>query len=602
MKNFFLFLFVSCCLFPQLLISQKFETSFDQPGTDIGRDVIELSDGTFVIAGITTSYSYGGNDMIVTKTTAAGAILWSKNFGGSGDDGGKVVFTGPNDDIFVGGYTTNSTNKEGFLVKLTTNGAVIWIKTFGGVLADEFTCGGYKSGKVYLCGNTSSAGAGNSDIWFLKTDTAGTIIQNKTLGTAGAEIANKFTFTSDNNIAVAGKTSGIGTNTVYVAKFNLSGDSLWTRSYDLSNNSNTSYIPEAFGITDLTNQQLLVTGQGWDVGNYPSTFHLRIDLNGSTIYTKWTTLLSDFGTDVCAGKNGSYYLVINYCNFGCRIVLKKFDMTGAETLYTGYQYPGGNSYGNFSYPFRVKPTGNSRLLITGNSDLKNNNSDLYIAKLDSNGVAYTTPAPVITYTGSLSFCQGGSVLLKVPSGYTRYSWGKTNQNQLSYLNTDNDSLVVTSSGSYFCTMWNSSGMRTTAMVTVNVTANPTATITAASSIYYCSNGNDSLKLTATTGFTTYQWKMNGVNLPGATTNIHYAKTTGSYSVQVTNACGTFTTTGTNVNSNYVPSPYIYCTGDCYSSAGTNCISPGTIYTDNFPGATYLWTVNGSPIFCRREYH
>ena len=206
MKNFFLSLLVGFCLFPQFLSAQKFETSFDQPGTDIGRDVIELSDGNYVITGITTSYSNGGNDLIVTKTTAAGAILWSKNFGGPGDDGGKVVFAGPNDDLFVGGYTTNGTNKDGYLIKLTTNGAVIWTKTFGGALSDEFTCGGYKSGKVYLSGLTSSAGAGNSDIWFLKTDTAGVIIQNKTLGTTGADLANEFTFTSDNNIAVAGKT------------------------------------------------------------------------------------------------------------------------------------------------------------------------------------------------------------------------------------------------------------------------------------------------------------------------------------------------------------------------------------------------------------
>lgn len=596
MKNFFLSLLVGYCLLPQFLSAQKFETSFDQPGTDMGRDVIELSDGTYVITGITTSYSNGGNDLIVTKTTAAGAILWSKNFGGPGDDGGKVVFAGPNNDLFVGGYTTNGTNKEGYLIKLTSNGAVIWTKTFGGALSDEFTCGGYKSGKVYLCGLTSSTGAGNSDIWFLKTDTAGVIIQNKTLGTSGADLANNFTFTSDNNIAVAGKTSGLGTKTVYVVKFNLSGDSLWTRSYDLSNNSNTNYIPEAFGITELSNQQLLVTGQGWDVGNYPSTFHMRLDLNGTTVYTKWTTLLSDLGTDVCAGKNGSYYLVINYCNFGCRTVLKKFDNTGTETLYTGYQYPGGNSYGNFSYPYRVKPISNSRLLITGSSNLKNNNSDIYLAKLDSNGVAYTTTTPSITATGSLSFCQGGSVLLKVPSGYTRYSWGKTNQNQLSYMNIDNDSLVVTTSGSYFCTMWNSAGMRTTAMVNVNVTANPTATITAASSANYCSNGNDSLKLTATTGFTSYQWKLNGNNIAGATSNIYYAKSSGSYSVQITNSCGTSTTNGFTVNTNYVPMPYFFCSGDCFSSSGNNCITPGTISADYYPNASYLWTVNGSPYF------
>lgn len=596
MKNFILLVSLFSWLLPQQLKAQKFETSFDQPGTDIGHDVIELSDGSYVIAGITTSYSFGGNDLIVTKTTASGAILWSKNFGGPGDDGGKVIFSGPNDDIFVGGYTTNGTNKEGFLVKLTTNGALIWTKTFGGALADEFTGGGYKSGKVYLCGNTSSAGAGNSDIWFLKTDTAGAIIQNKTLGTTGADVANKLTFTSDNNIAVAGKTSGLGSNTVYVAKLNLSGDSLWTRSYDLSNSTITNYIPEAFGLTELSNQQLLITGQGWDVGNYPSTFHLRLDLNGSTIYTKWTTLLSDLGTDVCAGKNGSYYLVINSCNFGCRIVLKKFDNTGTETLYTGYQYPGGNSYGNFSYPYRVKPISNSRILITGNSNLKNNNADIYLAKLDSNGVAYTTSAPAITYTGSLSFCQGGSVLLKVPSGYTRYSWGKTNQNQLSYMNIDNDSLTVTTSGSYFCTMWNSAGMRTTAMVNVTVTANPSATITAATSANYCSNGNDSLKLTATTGFSGYQWKFNGNNIAGATSNIYYAKTTGSYSVQVNNACGTTTTNGFSVNTSYVPTPYFFCSGDCFSSSGNSCITPGTISADYYPNTSYLWTVNGTPYF------
>lgn len=596
MKNFVVSLMMSCWLLPQLVLAQRFENSYDQPGTDNGRDVIELSDGTYVIAGITNSYSYGGNDMIVTKTSAAGAILWSKNFGGPGDDGGKVIFSGPNDDIFVGGYTTNGTNKEGFLVKLTTNGAVIWSKTFGGALSDEFTGGGYKLGKVYLCGNTSSAGAGNSDIWFLKTDTAGTIIQNKTLGTTGSEVANRLTFTSDNNIAVAGRTSGFGTNTVYVAKFNLSGDSLWTRNYDLSNSTNTNYVPEAFGITELSNQQLLITGQGWDVGNYPSTFHLRLDLNGATVYTKWTTLLSDLGTDVCAGKNGSYYLVISTCNFGCRIVLKKFDINGTETLYTGYQYPGGNSYANFAYPYRVKSISNSRLLITGNSELKNSNQDIYLAKLDSNGVAYTTNAPAITYTGSLSFCQGGSVLLKVPSGYTRYSWGRTNQNQLTYMNVDNDSLTVTTSGSYFCTMWNSAGMRLTAMVTVNVTANPTATITAATSANFCANGTDSVKLTATAGFTTYQWKLNGSNISGATTNIYYAKTSGTYSVQITNACGTSTTSGFNVNANYVPTPTIFCSGDCYASTGTNCISPGMIYTDNFAGVSYLWTVNGSPYF------
>ena len=173
MRNFYSIL---ACLFlflPIDLSAQKFEYSYDFPGSDAGNDVAELSDESIITVGLSNSYGAGGNDMMVMKTSSSGTLLWIKYFGGTGDDGGNAVTIGANDEIYCAGYTTIGTNREGFLVKLGSNGNLIWSKNFGGTGADEFRDITNKAGNFYLVGNTASAGAGAKDMWFLKTDADG---------------------------------------------------------------------------------------------------------------------------------------------------------------------------------------------------------------------------------------------------------------------------------------------------------------------------------------------------------------------------------------------------------------------------------------------
>ena len=422
MKNFFIPIAIVLSALFSSSPAQKFESSYNLPGNELGNDIAELSDGSIVTVGQSTSYGAGLNDMFVMKTTSSGSLLWIKYFGGSGEDAAKALTIGPNDEIYAAGFKTVGSLKDGMLVKLDANGVALWTKTFGGAGADEITDIGYRGNRLYMTGYTASAGAGAKDIWFLKTDTAGNSIQNKTHGYSADEEANTLTFTADGNMVVAGRTASFTGFNVYTVKFNLSGDTLWTRKFNLYLNGGNSTVPSARGIAELTDQNLVMTGFGSDgIGNYPSAFHLRLDANGNTVYLKWSNLLSEGGLDVAAGKSGSYYLLISYGNFGERIVLKKFNQAGVETLYKNYQYPGGNSYAYFSEPTRLRVISGARLLITGGSYLHENNRDVYIAKLDSGGVAYTSVAPVITSSGSLSFCAGGSVILKVTPDYTRYS-------------------------------------------------------------------------------------------------------------------------------------------------------------------------------------
>ncbi len=597
MKIFSLYLSLFCCLVLTATKAQKYENAFILPGTESGKDVAELSDGSIVTVGISNSYGSGGNDMFVMKTNVSGAILWIRYFGGTGDDGGLTVAVSPQDEIYAAGYKTTGTNKDGFIVKLNAGGGTIWTKTYGTGTTDEIRDCGFKSNRLYFAGTTNGAGAGGLDVWFLKTDTAGTIIQNKTLGTTGNEVANTCTFTADGNFAIGGQTSGYNDSTVYVAKFNLSGDSIWTRHYDLRAASNTATVA-ARGIAELSTQELIVTGIGWDgSGGYSSTFHLKLNSGGSTVYLRWTSLIADDGSDVVAGKNGAYYLFINYCNFGCRANLLKFDNGGNQLLSVQYGYPGGSSYAAFTEAGRIRSISGGKLLLTGTSSLYNYNSDLFMARVDSNGVAYTTPAPVIAAVGSTTVCSGNSVLLKAPAGYTNYSWAKMLQGNIAHLKIDNDSIYANASGSYFCVCWTGNSYRISNLITVTVTPAPVTTVTASGAKSFCAAGGDSVILSVpSAASTTYQWRLNDAAIAGATTNSYVAKTSGSYTVAVTNSCGTSVSTISDINASSIQPFAVTCGGNCFSGPGSCAGVTSDLSVPSYNNASYYWSVSGNPYF------
>lgn len=577
--------------------AQKYENTYILPGTESGKDVAELSDGSIITVGISNSYGAGGNDLFVMKSNVSGAVLWVRYFGGTGDDGGLAVVVSPENEIYAAGYKTTGTNKDGFVVKLNAGGATIWTRTYGAGTADEIRDGGLRNARLYFVGSTNGAGAGGNDTWFLKTDTAGTIIQNKTLGTSGSDVANALAFTTDGNVAIAGQTSGYNDSTVYVAKLNLSGDSLWTRHYDLRAATNTNTVA-ARGIAELSTQELLITGLGWDgPSGFSSTFHLKLNASGTTVFTKWTSLIADEGSDVVAGKNGAYYLLMNYSNFGTRAYLAKFDNGGNQLLSAQYGYAGGSSYANFTAGTRIKSISAGKLLLVGTSNLYNGNSDIWLARVDSNGVAYTTTAPVIAAVGPATVCAGNNILLKAPAGYTNYSWGKMVQGNISFLNTDNDSVYVTSTGTYFCTCWTGNSYRISNLINATVGVAPSTTVTVSGSRSFCALAGDSAVLSVPSAASTqYQWRKNDSPIAGATSNSYVAKSSGSYTVVVTNSCGTSVSTITDIFATSAPNFLISCGGDCFSGPGSCGGSSSNLSVPSYNNVSYYWSVNGNPYF------
>jgi PKD repeat protein len=185
----------------------------------------------------------------------------------------------------------------------------------------------------------------------------------------------------------------------------------------------------------------------------------------------------------------------------------------------------------------------------------------------------TPPVPTLTITGSTSFCDGGSVVLEAPKGFANYIWSDGNTDRL---------LLVTKSGRYSVTVTDSVGCHGTSD-TVSVTVHPTpvTTISMKGQATFCEG--DSVLLQASAGFSAYHWST------GETTREIVVKTSGSYSVDVTDSNGCIGTSAAPVKVDVHAIPR--ATIDGPAKICEDLQADYSVPSDS--GHVYLWSVQGA---------
>ncbi len=170
-----------------------------------GKSVKQTTDGGFIIA---ADYYYSATtqyDIILIKTNSVGDTLWTKMYGGTGNDYSKSVMSLANGEYAVGGYTTSfgSGAYDIYLIHTSSNGSIQWAKTYGGTGSEiptsfhQTTDGGY-----IFSGRTT--GPGNSYNGFLiKTDAVGDTLWTKTYGTTAWHENDDVLQTTDGGYAIA---------------------------------------------------------------------------------------------------------------------------------------------------------------------------------------------------------------------------------------------------------------------------------------------------------------------------------------------------------------------------------------------------------------
>lgn len=194
------------------------------------------------------------------------------------------------------------------------------------------------------------------------------------------------------------------------------------------------------------------------------------------------------------------------------------------------------------------------------------------------------PVAVINPSGPTTFCSGNTVNLIGNSGNYDYTWYLNGNN----IFTNSQTIAAGSNATYALTIQDiATGCSGSTAIDITVNALPTAVITPLSNTTICSNSQVILQATNAAGYS-FQWALNGNNIPGATGQNYIAGLAGDYTVTVTNSNNcTNLSSAINVNVNTAPIASINANGNTTFCAGGNV----PISANTGAGLTHQWLLN-----------
>jgi hypothetical protein len=279
---FFLGIFFTSCddsgVIPTPAANGQWVKNHGGANSDIMTSMQITSDGGSILTGYTISFSFGNNDIFLTKLDASGNITWNNVFGGSGNDQGKCVIQTSDGGYLVAGQTKSfgALNFDAYVLKLGAGGNIIWSSIYkkpndqvvsGAV---EMSGGGY-----IITGSDSTGGVNNYDIFALRIDANGSVQWAKTYGGTQNDFSASVKNTSTGGFIIAGNSYSFApTSDVFVLNLSSNGSTVWTRTYGGEGEDAGSCIEQSG--TDF-----IVCGYAQSFAlTSEDMFILKMDLNG----------------------------------------------------------------------------------------------------------------------------------------------------------------------------------------------------------------------------------------------------------------------------------------------------------------------------------
>ncbi len=106
--------------------------SQDYSGIETAFNIVQTSDGGYVLGGRTSVTTGNGTDFYLAKISSTGAFLWGTNFGSTGmDANGGMVQTTDGGFVISGRCDPAVGYYDGLIVKFDSGGNFLWSKRFG---------------------------------------------------------------------------------------------------------------------------------------------------------------------------------------------------------------------------------------------------------------------------------------------------------------------------------------------------------------------------------------------------------------------------------------------------------------------------------------
>jgi len=274
---------------------------------DSVKAIQQTSDGGYVIGGYTKSYTYGGDDFSIYKLNSSGNKVWFKHYGGTSDDRAFSIQQTSDGGYIVAGYTKSYTygNEDLAIYKMDSNGNKIWFKHYGGSNEDwGYSIQQTSDGGYVIAGHTTSYTHGSYDIAIYKLDSSGNKIWFKHYGGTGSDYSESIQQTSDGGYVVAGYTISYshGNTDFAIYKLNSSGSKVWFKHYGGAN------YDDAFSIQQTSEGGYVVAGatDSYTHGNTDFAIY-KLNSSGNKIWFKhYGGANTDWGYSIQQTSDGGY--------------------------------------------------------------------------------------------------------------------------------------------------------------------------------------------------------------------------------------------------------------------------------------------------------
>lgn len=384
---------------------------------DFSSDIaVDASDNVVVVGSLEVG---GGNvDFLTLKYSAAGAVLWSDSFGGSGSDDAKLVEVDAAGNVYVGGlheYAVGANYFDFRLVKYNAGGVVQWSVTedsgFGNLDSpNAMTLDA--AGDIIMAGQGFTTIVDEEDYLTMKFDNAtGALLWRAFYAgdSHGLDAINAVATDGANNVYVTGRSKSVETSSdFYTIAYSPAGVELWSDSYS-------------------------TTGLKFDEGT-----DIRVADSDLSVYVT--------GYSYYAATNNDY------------TTIKYNAADGAIQWVTVFDGPSSNS--DQALKMKLDPTEN--IFITGNSHGGSTNLDYSTIKYCQ---LETVGSP------DTSVCIGGSVVLSAAGG-DNITWAVVSGDMASMSCTLCESMTATPSETTIYTVSSESLSGCVDYDTIEVVVNP----------------------------------------------------------------------------------------------------------------------------------